>query len=93
MVMARDAILTLPACDGDQYMANRQGKSDTLLRSSRPQDGGLISYKIMWKDFGNKVRITILVGFMCYFFCLERSPLEGMLHVLCFLFAFGKVLI
>ena len=72
MIVVRDAILTLPARDIDQYMANRQGKSDTLLRSSRPQDGGLISYKIMWKDFGNKVRITILEGFMCFFVCLER---------------------
>ena len=79
MVMARDAILTLPACDGDQYMANRQRKSDTLLTSSHPQDGGLISYKIIWhicfyfKAFGNKARIAIGGDVSCaIFFCLEK---------------------
>ena len=85
MIVVRDAILTLPARDIDQYMANRETKSNTLLKSSRPQDGGLISYKIMWKDFGNKVRITILEGFMCFFVCLERSPLEGM-RFMCYVF-------
>jgi hypothetical protein len=65
MIVVRDAILTLLARDSDQYRANRQRKSNTLLRSSRPQDGSLISYKIIWhicfyfKAFGNKVRIAI----------------------------------
>ena len=47
MIVVRDAILTLLARDSDQYMANHQRKSDTLLRSSRPQDGGLISYTLL----------------------------------------------
>ena len=91
MIVVRDTILTLPARDIDQYMANRETKSNTLLKSSRPQDGGLISYKIIWhicfyfKAFGNKVRITILEGFMCFFVCLERSPLEGM-RFMCYVF-------
>ena len=76
MIVVRDTILTLPARDIDQYMANRETKSNTLLKSSRPQDGGLISYKIIWhicfyfKAFGNKVRITIGGDASCAIFCL-----------------------
>ena len=76
MIVAQDAILTLCARDSDQYMANGQRKPDTLLRSSRPQDGGLISYI---KLCGISVFILKLLEIKF------GLPLEGLLHVLFFL--------